>query len=321
MDDGGESKQAVRYYAAGEEGNEEVFNVLREDGPCLIGRIGGFEQSAAMWFAGYELDINFLGGEALRHDENGDIAFPDRIAEYLNFNAGVFPKTNAVLSRYCRETVSLCERDLDVIGCFDWAENPPISVLSADSEKRFCRERLRAGCGKVFKGVITAPYFSKNPWTRYLKHKKVLVIHPFEDSIRKQYPKREKLFSGYPCKVCMPEFELMTLKPVMSSGGIVPDEYADWFEALDGMKQKISALDFDVALVGAGAYGMHLAKHCKDMGKKAVCMASGVQMSFGVYGERWVRPGVFLRELNEHWVRPMPHEQYNLRHIEEGCYI
>lgn len=40
---------------------------------------------------------------------------------------------------------------------------------------------------------------------------KVLVIHPFEDTIKSQYQKREKLFPGTDI---LPEFELKTLKAV-----------------------------------------------------------------------------------------------------------
>ena len=105
------------------------------------------------------------------------------------------------------------------------------------------------------------PFFSQNPWTKSLEGKKVLVVHPFEKSIIKQYKKRDKIFyNGF-----LPQFELITLKSVQSLGGNT--QFIDWFQALDYMKNKISEIDFDIALIGAGAYGMPLAAHVKRMGK------------------------------------------------------
>ena len=77
--------------------------------------------------------------------------------------------------------------------------------------------------------------------TKSLEGKKVLVVHPFEKSIIKQY-KRDKIFyNGF-----LPQFELITLKSVQSLGGIT--QFIDWFQALDYMKNKISEIDFDIAL-------------------------------------------------------------------------
>ena len=40
------------------------------------------------------------------------------------------------------------------------------------------------------------PWLAKNPWSAALKGKKVLIIHPFEDTIQSQYKKRKLLFPG-----------------------------------------------------------------------------------------------------------------------------
>lgn len=110
-----------------------------------------------------------------------------------------------------------------------------------------------------------APFLWKNPWTKYLKGKKVLVVHPFVDSIKSQYENnRTNLFED---PDVLPEFkELILVKAVQSIVGTKTD-YKDWFEALKHMEDEISHLDFDVALIGCGAYGMPLAAHVKRMGK------------------------------------------------------
>ena len=42
--------------------------------------------------------------------------------------------------------------------------------------------------------------------------------------------------------------------------------YASWFDALAAMEREMDAADYDVAIVGAGAYGLPLAAHARDTG-------------------------------------------------------
>ena len=63
---------------------------------------------------------------------------------------------------------------------------------------------------------IFSPYFFDEPWAEALENKKVLVINLFEDSIKKQYTKREKLFTN---KKILPKFDLLTLKALQSIAG------------------------------------------------------------------------------------------------------
>ena len=137
-------------------------------------------------------------------------------------------------------------------------------------------------------------HWKKNPV------KKVLVIHPFKKSILQQYEKRRLLFSN---PRMLPDFDLKIIQAVQSIGGQT-SEYKDWFEALESMKRKISETDFDIALIGAGAYGFPLAAHVKRIGKKAVHLGGILQMLFGIYGNRWKESPL----INEHWIRPSQEE-------------
>jgi hypothetical protein len=149
-----------------------------------------------------------------------------------------------------------------------------------------------------------------NPWTYSLRGKRVLVVHPFEESIRRQYQKRTSLFED---ERVLPQFEtLLTQKAIQSVAGN-PTRYGTWFEALDAMRSDIKRIDFDVALIGAGAYGLPLASYVKKLGKKAIHMGGVTQILFGIIGRRWERPipggyPPLTRFVNEHWTRPLPEE-------------
>jgi hypothetical protein len=97
-----------------------------------------------------------------------------------------------------------------------------------------------------------------------LEGKKVLVVHPFEETIRKQYERRRLLFKN---PSVLPDFDMKIVKAVQSSADS-PTEFATWFDALDHMKAEIDRQDYEIALIGAGAYGFPLAAHVKRSGKK-----------------------------------------------------
>lgn len=294
--------------------NDLIDAIIRSGRPSLIGRFGGFEQNAVMWSRKY--DVNRRDYDEVL-PESSDGSLPDVMLKTLNFNAGVFPKTPATMQEYCDRTFELY-RHVDVLGYFTAGTFPGGTVAR---DRDFLLDATSDECKLVSQVVITAPYKQEYPWTRALRNKKVLIIHPFVASIARQYEHRTQLFYNYPCRVCMPEFEMRLYPPVQSSAGM-HGERSDWFGALESMNKDLDDLDFDVALIGAGAYGMHLAKHCKDMGKIGICMASGVQMAFGVYGGRWIMDADFmLKRITPRWVRPMPIERGNLEHIEYGCYI
>ncbi|MBC3795424.1 hypothetical protein [Spirosoma utsteinense] len=112
-----------------------------------------------------------------------------------------------------------------------------------------------------------------------------MIIHPFEESIKAQYNKRKLLFNNV---LLLPDFKITVLKAVQSvAGNGVKSGFDSWFGALDYMKSRINEIDFDIAIIGCGAYGMPLAAHVKDTGKQAIHMGGETQIMFGIKGKRW----------------------------------
>lgn len=162
------------------------------------------------------------------------------------------------------------------------------------------------------------PWFSNVPWTEGLKGKRVLVIHPFIDSIQEQYKKRKLLFED---KRILPEFSLITIKAVQTLGNQKDDRFETWFDALNYMYDEACKLEFDVALLGCGAYGFPLAAMLKRKGKKAIHMGGVLQILFGIKGARWDTDPVVSKLYNDAWIRPNELETIKQsRTIENGCY-
>ncbi|WP_418747606.1 hypothetical protein [Frisingicoccus sp.] len=161
-----------------------------------------------------------------------------------------------------------------------------------------------------------------NPWSKALEGKKVLVIHPFENTIKRQYDfKRKGIFPG--CDV-LPDFELKTLKAVQTIAGMKDDRFETWFDALNYMYEKAMSMDFDLAILGCGAYGFPLASMLKDAGKQAVHLGGVTQILFGIKGKRWdtEKHYQYIKDLyNESWTYPDDDETPKAAGIvENGCY-
>jgi hypothetical protein len=174
---------------------------------------------------------------------------------------------------------------------------------------------------------MTAPWVatysnssSERAWANSLNGKKVLVISPFVESIKKQHKIIEKVFPNDN----FPSFTLKTIQAPQTIG-FKPDTKPSWFENLDQMKQKMLNEDFDVALIAAGAYSYPLAHHAKKMGKIGIHAGGGLQVFFGIIGKRWEvnwGNGNYLEEyFNEFWTRPTFNETPpNADKVEDGCY-
>jgi hypothetical protein len=187
-------------------------------------------------------------------------------------------------------------------------------LFSWRPEEIFFKKELRTAYKAAFSDTNIHPE-KDDFWTKYLEGKKVLVIHPFASTIEKQYKEnRTKLFSR---PDFIPEFaSLSTIKAVQSIAGN-DVEFETWFDALDYMKREAEKVDFDIALIGCGAYGFPLAAHIKRMGKQAIHLGGVLQLYFGIRGKRWDEWGLY----NEYWVSPCVEEKpKGAEKVEDGCY-
>ena len=161
------------------------------------------------------------------------------------------------------------------------------------------------------------PYFHENPWSKALEDKKILVIHPFAESISEQYKKKDFLFAN---QYILPNFKLDVIKAVQSMSG-EKNPFKNWFQALEFMKNLILKKDFDIALIGCGAYGFPLAAHVKRIGKQAIHLGGSLQILFGIKGKRWDNNPVISKLYNEYWIRPRVEDKPSKAHlVEDACY-
>lgn len=218
---------------------------------------------------------------------------------------GIFPLTEDTVARFGRLMIE-ASAQVDLLGTFHMI-----------MEDFYIRRYMEADVVLTHLGMMDF-WLHNDPFTAALEGKRVLVVHPFAGTIRMQYEKRSVLFDR---PNLLPEFDLRTVKAVQTVAGERDSRFADWFEALDYMYGEAMCTDFDVALVGCGAYGFPLAARLKQAGKIAIHMGGVTQVLFGIKGKRWDLYPDAHRLYNEHWVRPSPDEMPgNAQAVEDGCY-
>lgn len=268
-------------------GNLWIKNAILSGEPFMAGRFGATEMDPIIM-----RECNF-GSEEER-------AAADK---HICINSGFFPCDPHALDRY-REVFLEAIPSMDLMGIYFFINNEEY-MINKYMNKPYC---TLPRC--------LEPFYFEQPWSKELRGKKVLIIHPFTETIKKQYEKRKVLFKNHDV---LPEFEMKMLKAVQTVGGQTDARFKDWFEALEWMKSEIAAIDFDIALLGCGAYGIPLQAYIKSMGKQSVYIGGGLQILFGIKGKRWDSHPVISGFFNEHWVRPAETEKIeNYQAVELG---
>lgn len=272
--------------------NDLIADKIREGKPFCVGRLGANELFSAGMF---EFDANMKKEKAIKQ---------------LALWSGFFPTDVALGDRFL-ETIRNACRQVDVVG------------ISAPRYERYFIKKYMPKDVNVSRIMELDPMRNpSNPWTKALKGKRVLVIYPFAELIAQQYSqKRELLFPG---TEILPEFELKVMPAVQTIAGERDERFADWFEALQWMHDEALRIDFDVAIVGCGAYGLPLAAMLKESGKQAIHLGGAVQIIFGIKGKRWEEEEKFqyVRDwFNDAWVNPSEKDTpRRAKEVEGGLY-
>ena len=291
-----------------EQGRRLAARVNRWRYPAVFGGVLG-DQDAGLWIAEAlpshrPVLVGRLGSvEARLLGEARFGRFSRVTCREAHRNAGLFPTDPEALEAAAARLGSALEA-VDLLALWD---SPYQAQLTAQLKPLPERCSLAA----------LEPWWPSNPWSAALVGRRVLVVHPFATSIQAQWQRRERLFPG---TAVLPEFDLQVLQPPLTLAGATAG-FVSWSAALDDLIARTEEREFDVALLGCGAYGLPLAAAIKAMGRPALQLGGALQLLFGIRGRRWEAMPPFAALMNEHWVRPLPEETpVAANQVDGGCY-
>ncbi len=247
-----------------------------------------------------EAELACLDG-AMRLKEGISKTFNDKVRTVMKETAGFYPTTDRHLLEYADMYLNKLPSASGV------------GVLGLKRENYFVSEYAKESL--LLDGNVLNPLIGG--WSHALAGKKVLVVHPFIDDIEFQYRRREKIFEKSP--QILPEFDLKLLASPITMGEVVDERFPSFMRALEEIEGRIAQIDFDVALIGCGAYGSLLSLYCKSVGKSAIQTGGSTQLLFGILGSRWEKTKYVEDLMNEYWIRPAVKPQGYMK-VAGGAY-
>ena len=291
----------------GKVSDDLVTRIIVKNEPALIGRLGGTEARVISCY----LDIFRLQSILDPISTFYSIITMKKRLKQLKGGAGVYPTNRKTIEYFFKKQFEALT-EIDLLGCwgfaFTWVEKFALS------------KGLQDICISHHSVAPWVEVFPENsiceiPWSKYLEGKKVLIVSSFTQSFKFQFERIHQVFPGKD----MHNFVPVYLDAPNSMGGLNDD--MDWAYHLKKMEKRIALLDFDVALISAGAYALPLAHFVKKMGKIGISCGGDLQLFFGVIGARWEKENKYLKFKNQYWIRPSESERpANWREIEDGCY-
>ena len=234
----------------------------------------------------------------------------------LDNNAGIYTKDGLNM----QNIVDFCKRYMAAV------ENSTALAAFRTAmvkEQEFLRNKQRP----VLYSRILEPFYCSlediKPWSHCLLGKKVLIVNPFTDSMKKQLENGFQIFKDPEKKLFMDGQKFIFYKTFITSAG--NHIHSSWLDTFDIMCEDIRKLDFDVALLGCGGYGLPLCNYIyKDLNKSAIYVGGGLQLLFGIMGKRWENNAMWkkiIRANNTKFIRPSGDEVIKDKdRIEGGCY-
>jgi hypothetical protein len=276
------------------EANRWIADIIRTGKPAALGKLG----SSECWTLAWHLKLKRFYKYTWTSPSFGELDLAEQ--------SGVFPNNEETFHRFCEiyaERLRLFE------GLAVWQNTGETEIIS-----RFCPSARRLELKSL------EPYFFTPAWSAALEGKRVLVVHPFEHSIRTQFERRAEIWRDRPD--VLPAFELEVVK---SPYGFSKNDFASWPEMNRWLEVQVEAAyrrkPFDVALIGCGAAGLPLAGFVKQLGAIGIHTGGATQLFFGIRGGRWDTRADFQPFFNDAWVRPRPEETpQEAKKVDKGGY-
>lgn len=279
--------------------NKEIIELIKSNKPFIVARFGWGPETVLC----HRYHINNINNI---NNLNGILRI-----------CGIYSKSNdmSIFEKYFEE-LNKSVSNSDILASF---ENSDIDNIQNYYSELYKLKQIN------FDSLEPYNIMEKNeiPWSHYLLDKKVLIINPFTDTIQKQLNNNFQLFKDK--KMFLDKQEFIFYKTFQTHGNNYIHE--NWLETFQIMCNDIETLDFDIALIGCGGYGLPLCNFIKTkMNKSAIYIGGALQILFGVMGNRWINGnGPILKKiLEEHkpnFIHPSGDELLpDRKNVEGGCY-
>jgi len=289
------------------ESNKVIKDLIIANKPFFIARLGGAVSRLTY------IKKEKISPKNFDHEINID----KQIYELNNLD-GIYNVNKQNLSEYTDMHYEALKHS-NCLACFvNWHDKKDILPCIQDTYvKRFNLTAIHSRVLEPFYCILN----NEIPWSHKLSGKKVLIIHPFINSFKQQLSSNFQIFKDK--KIFLDDQKFIFYKPYQTLAG--NKTHTSWKETFEIMCNEIKDLDFDIALLGCGGYGLPLGDFIKStLNKSAIYIGGGLQLLFGVMGGRWIHSPMWqdiIKKNGTKFIRPSVDERCNnLNLVEGGCY-
>lgn len=266
--------------------NKIVTDLLNDDKPFHVARLAGSLSTMCMY-------INKKQNPPAIHVKNAVT------------NDGMYYNEPSDLLRIAElYTNGICSADY--LACF-----PSLVV----EEQKYFLDKFKH-IKPVHNRCLEPFYTDDTPWSKNLSGKKILVVTSHINSIAKQIQNNRLP------DVWSDDQEFVLYKSYNTLAG--NRLHSDCIETFNMMKSEISELEFDLAVLGCGGYGLMLGDFIKNnLNKSSIYIGGAIQLLFGVMGSRWLNNSLVRSKLKNFtdFIEPVEEDRINnYQSIENGCY-
>lgn len=273
-----------------EDGYDILQNTVANKSPFFIGRLSGTETR----FCGLKLSHKPIDGNMITE---------------MRMWSGIHLTCDADANAYVEAFTGAVD-SCDKLGVWDGS-----MYTQAIEFYEYARQKYSH---KYFPATSLEPYYYFNhPSYRPLfTNKTILVITSHEHTIRQQAINIDAMF---PRKIFDNCRFIVVRAPLQHGDGC---DGRPWTHHFDELKNKIRHLNFDVALVGCGGFGMPICNFIfKEMNASAMYVGGALQLFFGVMGSRWTSNQKIRALRNSSWCWPLDVDKPNgYMTVDRGCY-
>ena len=262
--------------------------------PFFIGRLSGNETRFA--------------GQLLSNQRPNDA-----LMQQMLYGAGIQFKSNQDIKDYLYAYMNACKH-AHQLGVWDggmYAQAKPFYDLMP---------HLFPDLVQICAHALEPFYYMHLPeyqFDRVFENKRVLIITSHEKTTERQIPHVSSLF---PKPIFHPTTKIQLYKPAQQNGGNHNDE--SWVVHFERMKKDLRSLDFDIALVASGGFGMPICDFIySELNKSCMYVGGALQLFFGIEGSRWKSSPEIQRLKTDKWTQPLPEDRPKRPETcEGGCY-
>lgn len=210
--------------------------------------------------------------------------------------AGVFPDSEESLRKFGDRLLQVYLQ-MDYLAVLPGLPLPP-SLADSDKPHRLDIEDLEPNRSQ--------PYDPGDCYLPYLRDARVLIISSIADVLVPRA--RRDVFEAVWSRIGAPwpqprSVEALSFPFIYDVS--VQSRYKSAWAVLDEVTREMARVEFDIALIAAGALGSPIALAAKDLGAVGISLGGHLQVLFGVHGKRWLDdPEWSTRYINDAWVAP-----------------